>query len=153
MQPAASALNAVTVYIFVKVSVLCSLQRRFESSIHHRRLLSRAEKMNPIAALLYFFTVIGSAQADEEAVKKVKTLLRSSAPALHISDQDIQICAEAKLERDCHSQAIGGRCVYCPDQLSLGREDETATGACYPAAIYGLACPRGRRKVDQEEQL
>ncbi len=108
--------------------------------------------MNPIAALLYFFTVIGSTHADE-TLKKVKTLLRSSAPALHISDQEIQICAEATLEKDCHSQAIGGRCVFCPDLLSVEREDGKATGACYPAAIYGLACPRGRRKVDQEEQL
>eukprot|EP00573_Skeletonema_grethae_P007662 CAMPEP_0201694036 /NCGR_PEP_ID=MMETSP0578-20130828/6439_1 /ASSEMBLY_ACC=CAM_ASM_000663 /TAXON_ID=267565 /ORGANISM="Skeletonema grethea, Strain CCMP 1804" /LENGTH=103 /DNA_ID=CAMNT_0048179659 /DNA_START=48 /DNA_END=359 /DNA_ORIENTATION=+ len=103
--------------------------------------------MNPIAALLYlyFFTVIGSTYADE-ALKEVKTLLRSSAPALHISDQDIQSCAEANLERDCHSQANGGRCVFCPGQLSLDSEDETETGDCYPAAIYGLACPRGRRK-------
>ncbi len=103
--------------------------------------------MNRIAVLICFFTVIDRTQADE-TLKKINTLLRSSAPALHISDQDIQICAKATLERDCHSQAAGGRCVFCPDPLALDREDETETrGACYPAAIYGIACPRGRRKA------
>jgi len=112
-----------------------------------------SEKMShPFLALLYFFVTIETAQADE-SLKRLKTLLRSSAPGLEISDQALQSCMEINLKKDCHSVAAGGRCVFCPDSLMLGLDEDEieSTGACYPAAIYGIACPR-RRRVDEKEE-
>mmetsp|Transcript_11259 Transcript_11259/g.18607 ORF Transcript_11259/g.18607 Transcript_11259/m.18607 type:complete len:106 (+) Transcript_11259:317-634(+) len=104
--------------------------------------------MNPIAALLYFLSVTIESTHADESLKRIKKLLRSAAPALHINDQDIQTCGKRNLEKDCHSNTTDGRCVFCPDPLMLDSEDDEiqSRGACYPAAIYGLACPRERLK-------
>jgi hypothetical protein len=106
-------------------------------------------KMKHIAALLYYFSIVIIETTVGEST--IKTLLRSAAPGLHVSDQDIKTCAELHLEKDCHSEAVEGRCVFCPDvssmMLDMEEDGKESRGSCYPAAIYGIACPRERRRV------